>query len=399
MLDRNEIQQTAANLIFTYKRILLEFATGVGKTKAFIMMQENIKNSKVLIVISERLHKNNWIAEYIKHDKQDLLANVTFTCYNSLHKYKNKAFDIVCLDEVHRITPKRLEHLQEVKYEYIVGLSATVGYRVSNLLTTYFGEFYKYRLTLNTAIENKIVPEPIFYLHKIELDNTTSNELLVVKRGKHPLERQVTCSWENHKKCLYYPKYEYNTTINIICTQKQKLDYYDAQIDYYKYLVKKFSNKWHSFKLNKLGLDRKNYLASLKTHYVEDFLKKFDKRYICFCNDINQLNALGKPEFSAHSKKAANEQVVENFNNGVIDKLFVVKMMQEGQNLNNIEASVIIQLDSTSRSMIQKSGRALRAIETPEIHIFYVAGTSDETYLQTSIADINKEFIKVYNEP
>ena len=90
MLDRNEIQQTAANLIFTYKRILLEFATGVDKTKAFIMMQENIKNSKVLIVISERLHKNNWIAEYIKHDKQDLLANVTFTCYNSLHKYFSK---------------------------------------------------------------------------------------------------------------------------------------------------------------------------------------------------------------------------------------------------------------------------------------------------------------------
>ena len=74
-------------------------------------------------------------------------------------------------------------------------------------------------------------------------------------------------------------------------------------------------------------------------------------------------------------------------------------MLQEGQNLNNIEASVIVQLDSTSRSMVQKSGRALRAIDTPEIHIFYIAGTSDETYLNNSMSDINKEFIKVYNEP
>lgn len=399
MLDRNEVQINAANLIYTYRRILLEFATGVGKSKAFIMMQENIKNSKVLIIISERLHKNNWIEEYIKHNKKDLLNDVTFTCYSSLHKYVNRTYDIICLDEVHRITPKRLEYLQKVKYGYIVGLSATVGRKVNDLLVTYLGEFYKYRLSLNTAIENKIVPEPIFYLHKIDIVDSGASEILTIKRGKQPSFREITCAYKDHKKYLSYPKYANNTTINVICTQKQKLDYYDSQIEYYKYLVRGLSNKWYTFKLNRLGLDRKNYLASLKVNYVDQFLKQFNKRYICFCNDINQINILGKPEFSAHSKKTSNELVVENFNTGIIDKLFVVKMLQEGQNLNNIEASVIIQLDSTSRSMIQKSGRALRAISTPEIHIFYVAGTSDETYLNNSISDINEKFIKIYNAP
>ena len=399
MLERNTVQITAANLIYTHKRILLEFATGVGKSKAFIMMQENIKNSKVLIVISERLHKSNWVAEYIKHDKKDLLANVTFTCYSSLHKYINKAYDIVCLDEVHRVTPKRLEYLQQIKYGYIVGLSATIGYKINDLLKTYFGEFFKYRLSLNTAIENKIVPEPIFYLHKIDIQDTKATEVLSIKMGKAPYTREVTCAYKDYKKQLAWPKFANNTIIHVVCTQKQKLEYYDSQIEYYKYLVRGLSNKWYSFKLNRLGLDRKNYLASLKTSHVEKFLKEFDKRYICFCNDINQINTLGDIECSAHSKKSSNELVVENFNNGIIDKLFVVKMLQEGQNLNNIEASVIVQLDSTSRSMVQKSGRALRAIDTPEIHIFYIAGTSDETYLNNSMSDINKEFIKVYNEP
>ena len=68
-------------------------------------------------------------------------------------------------------------------------------------------------------------------------------------------------------------------------------------------------------------------------------------------------------------------------------------MLQEGINLSGIEASVIVQLDSTTRSFIQKTGRALRSKDTPEIHIFYFEGTSDERYLNNAVKGVNEDLI------
>ena len=61
--------------------------------------------------------------------------------------------------------------------------------------------------------------------------------------------------------------------------------------------------------------------------------------------------------------------IIKNINN-----IFAVGMLQEGQNLVNIEAGIIIQLDGKERSFIQKFGRSLRA-EDPVQYIFYYKNT------------------------
>jgi glutathione synthase len=80
-----------------------------------------------------------------------------------------------------------------------------------------------------------------------------------------------------------------------------------------------------------------------------------------------------------------------------INSLFVVGMLQEGQNLNDIEKGIIIQLDGKLRSFIQKSGRVLRA-EHPEIFIIYVKGTQDETYLKNALEGLNPDYITYYED-
>ena len=106
-----------------------------------------------------------------------------------------------------------------------------------------------------------------------------------------------------------------------------------------------------------------------KRHDQED---KSD-RYLVFC--------------SIHQRKDYDMIIVKN-------SIFAVGMLTEGQNLVDIDAGIIIQLDSKERSYLQKSGRVLRSKE-PEQYIFYYKNTQDEKYLSTIIEDIPKEFYSI----
>ena len=71
-------------------------------------------------------------------------------------------------------------------------------------------------------------------------------------------------------------------------------------------------------------------------------------------------------------------------------------MLQEGQNLNDIKAGVIIQLDGKERAFIQKFGRILRS-DSPQQFIFYYKNTKDVDYLNNIIEDIDSNYITEIN--
>lgn len=70
-------------------------------------------------------------------------------------------------------------------------------------------------------------------------------------------------------------------------------------------------------------------------------------------------------------------------------------MAQEGMNLNDIQAGVIVQLDGKERAFIQKFGRTLRA-KNPVQYIFYYKFTQDEKWLNNDLEGIDKKFISEY---
>ena len=84
--------------------------------------------------------------------------------------------------------------------------------------------------------------------------------------------------------------------------------------------------------------------------------------------------------------------IIDDFNTKKIDNLFAVGMLQEGQNLTDIEAGVIVQLDGQERAFVQKFGRSLRATD-PIQFIFYYKDTRDTEYLENVLEGINEEYI------
>ena len=399
-MTREELQIQSLSLIKQSNRVALQWCTGLGKSKMAIDManyladkefKEHEEPFNVLLVVAETAHKSNWKIEF---DRWGLKTNnIVMECYASLKKYRNSYWDLVIFDEAHHLgSDLRMDVLTELHAQNIILLSATLPDQVMQAVTEVFGEFVTSKVTLKEAIEWGILPQPKVYLIPLTLDSTYPNCTIIEEWGKK--EKRVTY------KCKFHERWEYirnknkypNVTLEITCTQQQKYDYLSDQFEYWRSQFFKTRQEFIKNKWLQVGSKRKRFLGESKTDAVRLLLHKIrDKRFICFCTSIEQAELLGGKN-AIHSKKDNSFDIIDDFNTKKIDNLFAVGMLQEGQNLTDIEAGVIVQLDGQERAFVQKFGRSLRATD-PVQFIFYYKNTRDTEYLENVLEGINEEYI------
>ena len=345
------------------KIIVLEWCTGLGKTRAAIKLQESLTPNNTFLLVNEIAHKQNWEEEYQELGTSLKKTNTLVECYASLKNYENTEWDLIILDEAHHISEARLEVLKTIKVKTIIVLSATLESDLKyKLICETFGDYrgtndlYHSAVPLHKAIEYKILPEPDIYLIPLELDKINRTETIQESRGEAAKRVKVRCTyedmWKYKKDKQNYP----NMTLTIVCTPFQKNMYYDNQISYYKdlYMTNQsphIYNKWM-----RLGNERKKFLGELKTNSVHILLRHLHKkRLICFCTSIEQADTLGAKQ-AIHSKNKNNKEILDLFQKKKIDSLFCIGMLTEGQNLKDIDAGIIIQLDGKERPFTQKHG-------------------------------------------
>lgn len=376
--------------------IAIQAATGVGKSKIAIdlcyeVATRTFESLKVLLVVAERAHINNWNAEFIKWNQP--FGEVTIICYASLKNYRYTNWDVIIFDEAHHLNSElRLDTFDTLGATYRVFLSATLKDSLLSRLEMSCGHITNIKMGLQDAFSANVLPEPKIKLISLTLDNTTPSETIIEEWGRKDKRLTAECKFAERWKYLRDKKRVPNGKLIIHCTQKQKYDYISEQFEYYKkrYMFSRneiLKNKWFQ-----CGSKRKQYLGLLKTPIAKSLLDKVkDKRFICFCTNIEQSEALGGKN-AIHSKKKNPLEIIEKFNNKETNSLFAVGMLQEGVNLNDIQVGIIIQLDGEERAFIQKFGRTLRA-ESPVQYIIYYKGTRDEEYLQKALENIDKNYI------
>ena len=397
-MNRDIVQKEAKELLLKYNNVLLRWATGVGKSLAFIKMQESINPKKVYIVVAERAHIDNWKKDYIKHGKESLLANVEIFCYASLKKYVNTNADMICLDEGHHaLSLKRMEALQSIQTNKIILLSATLNKNHQLLLNSTLGQFHEHTVSLKQAISNNILPKPTINLVPLILpeDSVTTT---VFTRGKSTKRKTINCNYKDRYTYINNKDTYPDLHLIITCTHREKNTYLEGMIEFYK--RRYFSTKKEFFKTKwlLLGSERKRFLSEAKTNTINQLINKItDKRFICFSGSIEQATILSNNTNVIHSKVKNSLDIINSFNEGNISHLFVVEMLKEGQNLNNIEIGIISQLDGDSGAFIQKVGRVMRA-ENPVIFIFYYKNTRDEDYLNNVLQEVDKDHICIIED-
>lgn len=395
-MTKEELQIQSLSLIKQSNRIALQWATGLGKSKAAIEManyliKEYKRPINILLVVAEIAHKSNWKEEFNKWElKTD---NIVIECYASLKKYRNSNWDLIIFDEAHHLgSDLRLDVLTGIQAQNIILLSATLPDQVMQAVSEVFGKFVTSKITLKEAIEWGILPQPKVYLIPLTLDNTYPNCTIIEEWGKK--EKRIIY------KCKFHERWEYvrnknkypNVKLEIACTQQQKYDYLSDQFEYWRSQFFKTRQEFVKNKWLQVGSKRKRFLGESKTDIVRLLLHKIrNKRFICFCTSIEQAELLGGKN-AIHSKKDNSFDIIDNFNTKKIDNLFAVGMLQEGQNLTDIEVGIIVQLDGQERAFVQKFGRSLRATD-PIQFIFYYKNTRDTEYLENVLEGIDKEYI------
>lgn len=386
-VSRNEIQ--ALCLEIPKGNVLLTWATRIGKMLGGLNCVR--QGEKVLIVSPTLLINQDWEQAIQRYPGMDYKV----ICYASIQNELDQ-YDVVILDEVHHLSERVLSVLKGWRARFI-GLSGTLPYEPRmrwNKLTNQ--NFFEWTIALDQGINWGILPPPQVVCVGLELQN--DKRVLLYHKGKDKKKKNEVVQYGYHKGSLF------NRSVNTLiqCTEKEWNQLIEDDIAYWKSLEDNPNSNVSPYiisnNINRLGNERKRMLSQLKNKHIKRAVRHFkleDKRIIVFCNDIPQAEWVDE-SYAIHSKKKDNKGLIDQFNEGEINKLVSVNMLNEGINLHNVDAALIVQVSNSQVRSQQQSARTLLS-ELPLVIILYYRNTRDQEYVNNFVKQFNPKYVKWVN--
>jgi superfamily II DNA or RNA helicase len=361
-MSRQSVQEDALKIALNHKRCGLAISMGVGKTRIAIQHFQKNYNPfiKALVVIPKLSIKDSWLAELKKLDIEKLADHLSFTTYLSIGKQNPNDYDIVYLDECHNLLETHSEFLSNFKGK-ILGLTGTPpkyndsekGKMVSKYCPI------KYTFTIDEATDSKILNDYQIVVHELEL-----SKLLTLKKTK----KQGGFWWTSERKDYDYVTGRCGEAQSMKAKQLAAIMRMRALMEY-----------------------------TTKEDYVKSLLPNLGTKCIIFANTQKQADKLSKHSY--HSGNSKNEENLELFSDGRIDRLSCVLQLSEGVTIPNLKQGIIMHAYGNERKSAQRIGRLLRLNPTEKAtcHILCYKDTQDELWVQTALRDFDPKKIKYYN--
>ncbi len=376
---RTEIQREWLAAPFYFFKVI-NWATSVSKTLPAL---KKIESKKTLIVTSQTFHQNNWRKEAVKWDID--LSTCVFCCYNSLHKYID-TWELIILDECQRFPDSWSELLPQFDFNELLMLSGTITTDTKKKMYN-IGKPQFSVITPEDAVEWGILTEPEINVIWLNLDNSNKNQIFI--KGKDKKKKTTTCEYWEYQKTYKWLKSDKRPNLHIKCTEQEWLGLHEEMMVWIKDQAIKTKSEILWTRLKLMGNERKSFLASLKTKYVQRLLDKLkDERVVVFANSIDQAMIFDKD--AVHSKNKDGENIIEEFNEYKRNKLVSVRQLQEAMNLVEPDNGIIVQLDNSKeggKGVVNiKSGQALGRIfrsDVPKLYLFVFKNTQDEVFFNS----------------
>lgn len=374
MTAKDKEQKEALKLCMeTEGNILLSMATGSGKSRIPIEYAKKKKLKSIAVLVpTEDLRDNNWKEEFEKWGAESLWKNTEGLCYASASKIKDNHYDLVIMDEAHRITDLSYEFFRDNICDKVIALTATEPEKLDKVKLFQQLDFKnRHVLTLDDAINKGIIAD-----YEIEVIYTNLNSSLkYVEAGSKAKPFKTT--------------------------EKKSYEYLTDRIKYFESLP--YLSPVEEKKKNLLILKRMQFIYNLKSKlYAAKLIKErvlnSSERNLIFCGSINQAEELCEHRY--HSKTDIKD--LEDFKAGKINQLSCVDAVNEGTNIPNLDGAMIVQIKSSEIQLVQRLGRTLRIRPNhkAKIVILVCKDTQDEVWLNNAIKklDSSKITYKMINE-
>lgn len=335
---RNKRQQELAQLwLNNGKYGIINAAPRMGKIFTTInILQKLDKHATILIAYPDIKIKESWEHDFVARKYNN--PNITYTTHLSLHKYKDKLFDLVIIDEIHLLSDAQLDAAEELLLEnmHVLGLTGTLARDTE--------------LELLERLELPVIAE--YPIEQAINEGVIVDYQITVKHV--PLDNKIKINYKDKLK-----------------TEKQ-------QFDAYGWVINKVQAQGKDTMFLRLARMRiiQNSLSKLQA--TRDLLEKHaDERILVFCGVTAIADNLGIPSY--HSK-STEKDVFAEFAEGKGNHLAVVKIGNTGVTYKPLNRVIINYFDSNAENLAQRINRCM-AMEynTPDkkAHIYIICSNEE----------------------
>jgi len=362
MSKREEIQQEALDIATKHKRCGLAISMGVGKTLIGLkyidfFQNANMNKLKVLVVAPKLSIFESWKDDGIKFGISG--ANIDFTTYLSLNKLDPNNYDVLVLDECHSLLSSHSKFLSLFKGR-ILGLTGTPPRHSSSekgmIVNHYCPIIFKY--ITDDAIDDDILNDYRIIVHKMPL-----------------------------------------SLHNVIPVKMKDKEFFTSERKNYEYWTKRLMEAQSKKQEQIASVMRMRTLMDFETKekYAKYLLNEIEDKCIVFCNTQLQADRICKDSY--HSSNPDAEENLLRFKNDDIDQLSCVLQLNEGINIPNLRAGIIMHAYGNERKSNQRIGRLLRLNpdDTAIIHILCYKGTVDERWVTEALKDLDSSKITFHD--
>jgi len=373
--DPNVIKQTIQmDVLVEWNRFhgrgAFEGATGVGKSRVGVMaaIDEFIKNPNAKVYIgtpTETLRDVGWPEEFRKWGAGDLIPKIKFICHASMQKeVVIGEVDLFIWDECHHATPENASFFDNNKVWKILALSATLPAAKGDVNDMEKRKILDrlcpciFRVPIEDAIALKLVTDFTvkvlkFRLNSVDLEFPHGDEILTEEEKYQRLTKSLQLAmFAKHAKHAKLPRMQQRMAFIYDSTTKRKI-----------------------------------------AKDVIDAVVKPNKRTLLFFGTTEMCNDFCWP-WVYHSK--VDKEFLNLFKEKKNHFLGAVKALNEGENIEDVDQIIVVQLNSKDRDIIQRIGRAIRWREgvIPTIIILVAMGTVDEQWYKKAFKNFNKKRIQ-----
>lgn len=323
----------------------------MGKSKVAIDILKEIDpdgNLHVLLLTnSETLRDTNWQAEFEKFGLADYYAsNVLSECYQTVHRWRNKHFDLVIADEIDfAMTPVYSQFFLYNDCTMILGLTGFCSEEKRELLNLIAPVLFEY--STQQGQNNQLLNKSEIILIQYMLSKENSLKVSKKAGGHFMISESANYSY-------YDKEFQKATIILAGLDKKKRLGLPVPEKDY-------TSAEW---KMKIMASKRKSILNNSETSIkvVKELLLKIHanpgNKVLIFSALTDQADKFGCPTY--HGKKHSTEKDLERLNSGVINTLAVCKAINRGVNLVGVNYIIRESFDSSETDFMQTHGRLMR---------------------------------------
>lgn len=350
---REQKQEEYSDLFVKKSRGILLLSLRFGKTRCGLLIMQKLRAKRVLICYPEVSIQQSWKDELRKMDIKE--GYITFSAFASLHKQEKEKWDLVIVDECHKLSDRNIASLSSLEPRTaLLGLTGSLDRDTKEKLLNELKMPIIASYDKEEAIEDGIIAD-----YRINI--------LTV-----PLDNQRLIQYKKKKK-----------------TEKQQFNAYTAVID--KLKVQGRDTMFLNFARMRVI---QNSISKMEA--TRKLLKRFkDDRILVFCGLIKIAEQLGIPVH--HSRK--KEDGLTPFKQGEGNHLAVVKIGQAGVTYKPLNKVIINYFSSSGEDLQQKIGRALNLEwegQCAEIYIVTSNESVEYNWLKKALASFNQEKIN-YN--